>query len=284
MRALLPPRAEDAHKGSFGHLLLLAGALGYAGAAKLACRTAERSGVGLVTLGLPAPLLHAMSVALTETMTLALPATDSGNFAASAVAPALDATATRQAVAIGPGLGQDPETADFVRGLVPACAVPLLIDADALNLIAGQSELFRGRRASTVLTPHPGEMARLCDSSIVAVQAHRVDLAMEQARAWNAVVVLKGNGTVVAAPDGRCAVNTTGNHGLAKGGSGDVLAGLIGGLLAQRMDAYDAACLGVYLHGFAGDLAMAQCGARGMVASDVIAAIPAAWQVLERGA
>lgn len=284
VRGLLPPRAEDAHKGSFGHLLILAGALGYAGAAKLACHAAERSGAGLVTLGLPEPLLNAMSVALTETMTLALPATDAGSLAPAAVAPALEASDARQAVALGPGLGQHPGTADFVRGFVPGCAVPLLVDADALNLLAGHTDLLGHRAAPTILTPHPGEMARLCGSSTVEVQAHRADLAMQQARAWNTVVVLKGSGTVVAAPDGRYAVNTTGNHGLAKGGSGDVLAGLIGGLLAQRMHAYDAACLGVFLHGVAGDLAMAQHGARGMVAGDVIAAIPAAWHALERGA
>lgn len=282
-RALLPPRKEDSHKGTFGHLLVLAGALGYAGAAKLACRAAERSGVGLVTLGLPDPLLLALSMALTETMTLPFPATPEGAFAAEAADPALTAAATRQAVALGPGLGQQDGTGRFVRAFVSACPVPLVLDADGLNLLAGDMTGLGLRTAETVLSPHPGEMARLCGVDTATVQADRMGLALEHAKAWNAVVILKGSGTLVAAPDGQCVMNTSGNHGMAKGGTGDVLTGLIGGLLAQGMPAFDAACLAVFVHGRAGDIALGNLGARGMVAGDLITALPVAWQQLERG-
>lgn len=276
---LLPTRAPDAHKGAFGHVLVMAGSLGMLGAAKLACGAAARSGAGLVTLALPERLADAAGAALTETMLLPLACGPEGAFAEEALAEALEAAAARDAAVLGPGLSQRGGAAAFARGFALDCAAPLVIDADGLNALAGMAERLRERRAATVITPHPGEMARLMPDS---GGMSRAGAAGSAAAAWNCVVVLKGRGTVVAAPDGRVALNTTGGHGLAKGGTGDVLAGLVGGLLAQGVEAFDAACVGVFAHGLAGDRAEAAVGARGMVASDVVAALPEAWQLIER--
>jgi NAD(P)H-hydrate epimerase len=270
-RSLLPHRAPDGHKGTFGHLLILAGSRGFSGAVRLAAEAACRSGVGLVTAGVPHPLADAVAATLVEAMSLPLPATESESFSSRAVVPALDAAKSRSAVALGPGISQNEDTIRFVAKFVAQCPVPLVIDADGLNCICQSLEALTQCKAPVVLTPHPGEMARLAKCSTTDVQSDREGIAAAFAK-----------GTVVAAPAGVCTVNTTGNAGLATGGTGDVLTGLVGGLLAQGMNPYDAACLGVYLHGLAGDIAALKKTQRGMIARDVIDAIPAGWRELER--
>ena len=283
--ALLPPRPLEGHKGTFGHLFVLAGSRGFTGAARMVCESAYRSGVGLVTLGVPKPLADIFAASLRETMTLVLPATDAESFAHAGLAHALAFARGKNAVTLGPGLSLYPETAQFAREMASECPAPMVVDADALNALAVEGP-FEGFGADSpagprVFTPHPGEMARLTGLSTKDINGARADTAAASASAWNVVVVLKGHGTIVAAPDGRAARCPTGGPGLAKGGSGDVLTGIIGSLLAQGMDAFDAACLGVYAHGMAGDIAARRMTSRGMVAGDVIDALPAAWRELE---
>ena len=282
---LLPPRPEDGHKGTFGHLFVLAGSRGFTGAAKLVCESAYRSGVGLVTLGVPKPLADIFAVSLRETMTLVLPATEGESFAHAGLAHALAFARGKDAVALGPGLSLHPETALFAREIAEECPAPMVVDADALNALAieGPFEGFgkNGPAGARVFTPHPGEMARLTGLATADIGYGRADTALASAVAWNGVVVLKGHGTIVAAPDGRVTRCPTGGSGLAKGGSGDVLAGMIASLLAQGLEAFDAACLGVYAHGLAGDIAALRMTSRGMVAGDIIDALPAAWRELE---
>ena len=283
--ALLPPRPDDGHKGTFGHLFVLAGSRGFTGAARLVCESAYRSGVGLVTLGVPKPLADIFAVSLRETMTLVLPATEAESFAHAGLAHALAFARGKDAVALGPGLSLRPETAQFAREMAAKCPAPMVLDADGLNalVIEGAFEGFgRGGPAGPrVFTPHPGEMARLTGLAAADIHYARADTAVAAAAAWDGVVVLKGHGTIVAAPDGRAACCPTGGPGLAKGGSGDVLTGIIGSLLAQGVDAFDAACVGVYAHGLAGDIAALRMTSRGMAAGDVIDALPAAWHELE---
>lgn len=280
-RSLLTPRPRDAHKGTFGHVLILAGSRGFIGAALLASEAALRSGVGLVTLGVPRTLADVAASALMEAMTLPLPATPQESFSQEAVIPALEATAAKQAVVLGPGSSQQVETRAFVADFVRQCPQPLLIDADGLNCLRGQVDALLDGNAPRILTPHPGEMSRLSGQSIQEIQAGREKAAVEFAQRHGCIVVLKGHGTIVAAPSGESFFNTTGNAGLAKGGTGDVLAGLIGGLLAQGMTGLNAAALGVYLHGRAGDLAANAKTERGMTARDVLLALPDAWRELE---
>ncbi|NLV39979.1 MAG: NAD(P)H-hydrate dehydratase [Candidatus Hydrogenedentes bacterium] len=281
----LPPRPRDAHKGVFGHLLVLAGSRGMTGAARLACGAACRSGAGLVTLGVPAPLADILEAALVETMTLPLPATEAASFSREAAAPALEAAGDRGAALIGPGLSRHPKTISFARRFIRGWDGPLAVDADALHALAWDRPLSGPCRAQTlpppVLTPHPGEMARLTGLSTAEIQETRETAALHYAEKWNAVVVLKGWHTVIAAPDGRAAVNPTGNQGMASGGSGDVLAGLLGGLLAQGMDPWEAACAAVYVHGLAGDIAVRGVSPRALTAGDLVRGLSEAWRELE---
>jgi NAD(P)H-hydrate epimerase len=184
-------------------------------------------------------------------------------------------------VAIGPGISRHPETTVFVHGFIRGCPVPFLVDADGLNALSENTDTLGERVSPCVLTPHPGEMGRLTGRPVLEVQAAREEAAAEFAQTHGCVVVLKGQGTVVANPRGHCFTNTTGGHGLATGGTGDVLTGIIGGLLAQGIAPLDAARLGVFVHGLAGDLAAADKTARAMVAGDVIEALPRAWRVIE---
>lgn len=281
VRRLLPPRTAQAHKGSFGHLFVLAGSRGFTGAAKLVCMAAYRSGAGLVTLGIPSSLADAMAASLLETMSLPLPATETETFASAALEPAVAFAANKQAVVLGPGLSRHPETTAFVHGLVRKCTVPLLIDADGLNALSERPEALNAKSAPCVLTPHPGEMARLLKTTVRAVQEDREGAAAMLSEKHDCVVVLKGHRTVVACPMRGVRVNPTGNSGLGSGGTGDVLSGIIGALMAQGMDGFDAACSGVYVHGRAGDIAAELLTPRSMMAGDVIDALPDAWKELE---
>ena len=275
MRALLPPRPFGSHKGTFGHLLVLAGSQGKTGAAALAAEAALRAGAGLVTLGVPASLNDILEVKLTEAMTLPLPeAAGARALGAAAWAPILKFLDEKFTLALGPGIGTHPETRELVRRLVQDLPQPMVIDADGLNNLAGAAAGLKDAAGPRILTPHPGEMARLVGLTTPEVQARRLDLARETAAQFGVTLVLKGAQTVVAAPDGRASLNSTGNPALASGGTGDVLTGLIGGFLAQGLTPWDAARLGVYLHGLAADFFVSHHGQRGMIAGDLLAVLP----------
>ncbi len=285
----LPARPRDGHKGTFGHLFVLAGSRGFSGAARLACEAAYRTGAGLVTLAVPKPLANALEAALLETMTLPLPATDMETFSSSALAHALAFANGKQAAVIGPGISRHADTALLAREMSLRCPVPTVLDADALFALS-REEPFGGfpekdgdgdASPPRVMTPHPGEMARLTGMTVAKIQADREGTARRFAESWRAVVVLKGRQTVIAAPDGRLAVNPTGNHGMATGGTGDVLAGMTGALLAQGAEAWEAACAAAYAHGLAGDIAARLKTPRALIASDLLEALPEAWRELE---
>lgn len=280
VRALLPVRPQDGHKGTFGHVYIVGGSPGFTGAVKLAGLAAARSGVGLVTLGIPETLAPVIASGLLEVMWQALPARPEG-IANGAIRPALDTAERMNAAAIGCGIGRAPETARFVREFVRACPCPLVIDADALNAVAADLEVLRDAPAPRILTPHPGEMGRLCGCTAADVQAAREGMAQDFAARCGCVVVLKGRHTVIAGPGTGTVVNPTGNAGLGTGGTGDVLAGLLAGLLAQGMAAFDAAVAGAYVQGLAGDMAAAVKTQRGLIAGDVIDYLPHAWRQLE---
>jgi NAD(P)H-hydrate epimerase len=276
IRGWLRRRPSDAHKGTYGHLLVVAGSVGRTGAAALAGRAAVRSGVGLCTIATPAsqqPIVAALGM---EPMTERLPETPRATLAREARAPVLRLAERMDAVALGPGLSQDDETQDLVRDLVAELRLPMVVDADGLNALAGRLELVRGAPAPRLLTPHPGEMARLVGMTVPEVQADRIELvrrAAEKAGAW---IVLKGAASAIGAPDGRVFVNPTGNAAMATGGSGDVLTGIAGAYLARGMEPLAALLCAVYLHGLAGDVAAAAIGGEGLAAGDIAEAIPRA--------
>jgi ADP-dependent NAD(P)H-hydrate dehydratase / NAD(P)H-hydrate epimerase len=275
LRLLLPPRPFASNKGTFGHLLVLAGSEGKTGAATLTSEAALRAGAGLVTLGIPASLNDIMEVKLTEAMTVPLPeAPEARVLGRGALKPVLDILDEKFSVAIGPGLGTHPETRELVCRLVHDLPNPMVVDADGINNLAADRACLAGAAGPRILTPHPGEMARLVDLSIPEVQARRLDVARETASRFGVTVVLKGAQTVVAAPDGRASLNASGNPALASGGTGDILTGLIGGFLAQGLAPWDAARLGVYLHGLAADVFVAQHGSRGLMAGDLVRIFP----------
>jgi len=276
IRATFPLRPVDAHKGTYGHLLVVAGSVGRTGAAVLACLGALRAGTGLVTCATPGSQQPVVAAQLSEAMTEPLPETAARTLSAKAVERIVELLSRMDAVALGPGLGLDPETQAAVQTLVRDVERPMVVDADALTALAGHPRACRDAPAPRLLTPHPGEAARLLGCGIAEVQADRVASARRLAAESGAVVALKGARTVVADPDGRATLNPTGNPGMATGGTGDVLTGVAGGLLAQGVAPAAALSAAVYLHGLAGDLAAEMRGEPGLVASDVADAIPAA--------
>lgn len=283
LAAALPPRPPESHKGSFGHLLLAAGSPGKAGAAILAARAAVAGGAGLVTVATPAPLAATVELGSLESMTLALPATGSGSLALAGLDLLLAAAEARDAVALGPGFGEEPEARELARRFSLACPRPLVIDADGINAWAGQPERLRERRAPTVLTPHPGELARLLGRDLAEVRSDRLGAVTRAVEATGAFVVLKGHRSLVATPDGEIHVNPTGGPAMASGGSGDVLTGLLGALLAQQVEPGTAAALAVHLHGLAGDLAAAELGGPAVPAAELVRFLPKAFAELGRG-
>jgi NAD(P)H-hydrate epimerase len=274
----LPPRERDAHKGDFGHVLIVAGSPGKSGAAILASRAAVRSGAGLVTAAVPEPILQTVDLGSIESMTVGLPAEG----LAEAV---LEAAQGKDVVGLGPGLGSGEPIGATIRHLVLALELPLVLDADGVNAFAGRAGELGGRKAATVLTPHPGELGRLLGIATKDVQADRLGAARRAARETQAIVVLKGGRTLIAAPDGDVAINPTGNPGMATGGSGDVLTGLVAGLIAQReaygLEILDAVRLAVYLHGLAGDLAVVEKGENALAAGDLLEFLPQAFARLQ---
>lgn len=267
-------RRRDAHKGDFGHVLVVAGSSGMIGAACLAAQAALRSGAGLVTLAVPRSLQDVAATKLTSIMTLGLAETPARGFSPRALEELRIAAQDFDCVAVGPGLGRNPETLLFARQVPTVLEVPLVLDADALFALADKPENIP-REQPTVITPHPGEMARLTGLRVADVQANRLEHAVAFAQRYQCVTVLKGAGTVVT--DGRRAyVNTTGNPGMATAGSGDVLTGMVAGLLPQMKDPFAAAVLAVYAHGLAGDRARDRFGEVGMTAEDILAEVPLA--------
>jgi len=282
------PRAAAANKGNFGHVLVVGGSVGKSGAPAMASLAAMRAGAGLVTAAVPAPILGSVAAIAPELMSFPLIASASGQIAADNLAPELLAalTAGSTVLAIGPGLGQSLETVKFVTGLLAATKMPAVIDADALNILATKpvllAKLAKGR--TLVLTPHPGEMARLAGITVAEVQANRLEVARGFAQRTGVTLVLKGSRTLIAHPDGRVAVNTTGNPGMAKGGSGDVLTGLVAGLLAQHpADVARAVEAAVTLHGLAGDLTVRQGDQHTLLATDSLAQLSQAFRFHFRG-
>jgi len=267
LRHLLAPRAPESHKGDYGHVLVVAGSVGKTGAAHLAALGALRTGAGLVTVATPADCQPIVAAMAPEYMTAPLAEGDEG-LEPESVEQVLELA--RDVIAIGPGLGQAAATRDFVVRLVDRASLPLVIDADGLNAFRGEPSRLAGREGrDVIITPHPGEMARLIGVSTDHVQANRLEVARGFATSHHVYVILKGHRTIVATPGGRIFINPTGNPGMATGGTGDVLTGMTAALLAQLLDAEAACRLAVYLHGLAGDLAAADEGETAMTATDL---------------
>jgi ADP-dependent NAD(P)H-hydrate dehydratase / NAD(P)H-hydrate epimerase len=282
--ALLPDRPPDGHKGRFGHVLVAAGSRGKAGAAALAAEGAARAGAGLVTVACPAGANAILQGALPEAMCAPLAETAEGELAAAAADDLVRLAAERDALVLGPGVGRSAEPRALVRRVARAARVPLVLDADGIVAFAGEPELLRERASTAVLTPHPGEAGALLGRDAADVNRDRIGAARAIAERTGAVVVLKGAATVVADPDGRVRVNPTGGPVLGTGGTGDVLAGVVGALLAQGLAPFDAASAGAYLHGAAGDLLADEIGRAGILAGDVARALPQAAEALRRAA
>lgn len=283
MAASLLERPAESHKGTFGHALLVAGGPGTLGAALLATRAAVRGGAGLVTVAVPESLAAAADTTSLESMTLALPAGPDGGPSDAAVAAVVEACVGKAAVGIGPGLGTDPATAEAVRHWVSGVdgvglPIPLVLDAGGLDAYAGGLEALQVRQAPTVLTPHPGEMGRLLGIPTQDVQADRLAAVRRASEASGAIVVLKGHRSLVAAPAGGVWINPTGNAGMATGGIGDVLTGLLVALLGQGYEPLVATQLGVWLHGLAGDLALVDGAPESLAAGDLLDALPRAFR------
>lgn len=280
---ILGERRRDVHKGDFGHLLVVAGSLGKAGAAVMAARGALRSGAGLVTVAAPVSVVPVVQQQVVEAMCIPAAESIDGTLGSGADVELLKALRSMDALAIGPGLSTHYEAAQSVQGLVRRADLPMVIDADGINALASSPAILKQAKAPIVLTPHPGEMARLQGRTIADVQHDRVGTAQGFARKHRVTVVLKGAATIVASSAGDVWVNTTGNPGMATGGTGDVLTGMIGSFLAQGYGPEDAACLGVYLHGLAGDLAATEKGEAGMISGDLIEKVPEAIAQIIRG-
>ena len=272
----IPSRRPDTHKGAYGHALIFAGSPGKTGAAALCAQAAMRAGAGLVTVGAPASLNPILEAKLSEPMTEQLPEEFGGFLGACSWQRASALLQGKSAVAVGPGIGDRQETAAFVAKLIETASAPLVIDADGLNAIARDAGVLNKLQAPAVLTPHPGEMARLTGKTTQQVQADRIGCGREFAQKYNVIVVLKGSRTVIAAPDGSVYVNPTGNPGMASGGMGDALTGLITGLIAQGLDPLKASLLSVYVHGMIGDDIARERAPLGILATDIIDRIPAA--------
>ena len=280
LSGLIPPRPRSSHKGDYGHLLILAGSPGMTGAAALASMAALRSGAGLVTLGIPESLNPILEEKCTEIMTLPLPETSAGTLSPDAIPPILDFCRKIDVVALGPGLSRNPETGELVGELVKSCPVPMVIDADGLNLISRDVSMLKKAASPLILTPHPGEMCRLTGLAKDELFGDREDAARGFAREYNLTLVLKGAGTLIATPSGQLWINLNGNPGMATGGTGDVLTGLIAGFRAQGLMNEDAARLGVFVHGAAGDRAADKVGEISLIASDLLNEVPAVLKFL----
>lgn len=278
VKRVLPKRPPSANKGTFGRVLVIAGSINYIGAAYLACMGAVRVGAGLVTLATARSLQPILAAKLTETIYLPLPEAEPGIIASEATAVVQQRLANYDVLTIGCGLGQSPQVNEFVRSTLfnlPQGQLPaLVLDADALNILAQLPQWWQKLKGKAILTPHPGEMARLAGLTIEKIQQERLQIAIKMATEWGKTIVLKGAFTVIAAPDGRANICPIANAGLASAGTGDVLTGAIAGLVAQGLPLFEAASCGVYLHALAGEKVKSQLGDAGMLASDLLPVLP----------
>ncbi|NLB89463.1 MAG: NAD(P)H-hydrate dehydratase [Syntrophomonadaceae bacterium] len=271
---LIKPRLAESHKGTYGHVLVVGGSIGLTGAIVMAANAALRTGAGLVTAAVPESLLPIVQSNLVEVMTLPLAETSQATIALEAK-PALENFLGKVSVcAVGPGMGRYPEALAIIDSIIESSGVPIVIDADGLNALEKNMSILKDRQVPIVITPHPGEMARLTGKTIAEIQADRLNIATEFAQEWGITVVLKGNNTIIATASGEAYININGNPGMATGGSGDVLCGMIAGLIAQGLNPVEAAYTGVFLHGAAGDRVAEEKGQRGLIAGDLINAIP----------
>ncbi len=273
---LKPQRTRNAHKGTFGHVFLIAGSVGLTGAATLASEAVLRVGAGMATLGIPESLNPIMEEKLTEVMTVPLCETDEQTVSLNAEAKIVEFLQRADVAALGPGLSRNPETVELVHRLCTKIELPKVIDADGLNALSEQPKCLNKLGVQTILTPHPGEMARLLKRSIGEVESDRIGISQNFAQERSVILVIKGAPTVIASPSGEVYINSTGNPGMATAGMGDVLTGTIAGLLAQGLTPVDAAVLGVYIHGLAADIAAEKIGESGIIAGDVLNKLPEA--------
>ncbi len=272
------PRRPDTHKGDYGHLLVIAGSVGKTGAAVMACQAALRMGAGLVTLAIPKSLNPIMEVKLTEVMTEPLPETPLQTLSLRAFNPILRLCENKSAVVIGPGVGTFKETQTLILKLIKTLNLPIILDADGLTALSTQPKTLPLTNRSLILTPHPGEMARLTGSTGQKVQEDRIGLSRHFAQSHHLYLILKGYRSLIATPKGEIFINPTGNPGLASGGTGDVLTGMIGGLICQGFDILPSLQVSVYLHGMAGDWVARERGEKSLVATDLIEKIPSLLQ------
>ena len=282
VQGLLPVRDWEGHKNSFGHVLVIAGSAGMTGAALLASKAGLRVGAGMVTACLPCSVADYFDAVLPEAITFSVEETRNRTISQSAWPEIEQQLPQKKAVVFGPGMTAQNSTRELLAKLLENVSVPLVIDADGLNALALDPSVLKSATAPVILTPHPGEMGRLLDITTLEVQENRIEVAKLAAEEFNAIIVLKGAATIIATPGGSVFINSTGNPGLATAGTGDVLAGTIGGLLAQGMEPLDAVKVGVYCHGLAGDIVAANKGMRGMIASDILEALPQALYTLEK--
>lgn len=280
--SLIPYRPPDGNKGTFGNVLVVAGARGFSGAAALASRSALKVGAGLVRLAAPRGIMDALAPRLLEVVKVPLAQTADETISPKAAGQLLRLAKTSETVVLGPGITTHPETAEFLRLILPEITVPLIIDADAINILAQNPRTFKKIKAPFILTPHPGELARLIKIKPREINRRRIELATTYAKRFDCILVLKGAPTVIAAPDGTTYVNPTGNSGLASAGTGDVLVGMISGLLAQGQTLLDAAITGVFLHGLCADQAMDERNEYTLMAGDLIDYLPKAMNFLLR--
>ncbi len=274
VRKCLPSYDDYTHKGTRGRVLIVAGATGLTGAATLCALGAQRIGTGLVTVACPESLNSILEAKLTEPMTAPVPEVEGGFFSLKAAGRIIHLATNVNSVVIGPGIGRHRETGQLLRELLTKLTLPMVVDADALNLLGGQLDIFKAVKAPVLLTPHPGEAAWLLKTTINDVEQNRVKVAKQIAQGYNVVVILKGHHTVIANPKGEVRINPTGGRALATAGTGDVLSGILGGLLAQRIPLFEAATAGVYLHGMAGDKASKRMGPDGVLAGDLLPLLP----------
>lgn len=277
----LPRREASGHKGLYGRVLAVGGSPGLTGAIVLTANAALRAGAGLVTAAVPKSLHNILESKTTEVMTLPLPETEKGTLGRKALEKILEFLKQNDVLALGPGLSRDPETVELVQDLVRRVKLPAVVDADAINALTGAIDILAGEHGPLVLTPHPGEMARLIETTPAKIQDDRLETARKYAKEWQAVILLKGARTVVAWPDGQVYINPTGNPGMATAGSGDVLTGIIAGLIAQGLEPGVAAAVGAYLHGSAGDEAVKVTGQHALMAGDILDFLPVSFHNLE---
>jgi NAD(P)H-hydrate epimerase len=276
---LIGPRPAESNKGNYGHVLALGGSLGKAGAAAMAGMAALRAGAGLSTVATPKSVLGTVAGFHPELMTEPLPETDAGTISTTARDRIEELAEGKSVLAIGPGISRDPQTAGLVRALVANLRLPMVVDADGLNAFEDRRDELNGEGRTLVITPHPGEMARLAGCTIADVQNDRLRVARKFAREHELIVVLKGHRTLVVQPDGEAWVNTTGNPGMATGGTGDILTGIVAGMLAQHpKDAFVAVLAAVHLHGLAGDVIRERAGEHSLVATDLLQGLPEAFR------